>query len=402
MTYPAEVRERAVELVVEQGWTCKAVARRFGVSRPTVGLWVAALGYVFAPGAKCGGVMTMPEGDFTSGTGPGRRLTQAGRGALFLLHRQGHTVSEMARQLGVSRPTVYRELRRCPPGRYGIGAAHRHAQAQRQRAGRPRIRWDQGLREQVMDRLRQGHSPQQIARRLRIDFPDRDDMRVSHETIYQYLYCHGKDLIKQEILVEQALRSGRTSRRPRSQLPARNTRTWIGDHNHITTREPAADQRVVPGHWEGDLVIGGDQRTALITLVERSTRYVLMSRLPLTHDALTVGDKLADMIKTLPHQLRRSLAWDQGVEMARYADFGIDRNIQVVFCDPHSPWQRPTNENTNGLIRQYFPKGTNFADVTDERVQQVATLLNTRPRMTLNWLTPHEKLNQTIGVTLTP
>jgi len=402
MTYPVEVRRRAVELVVERGWTCTAVAARFSTSRQTVGLWVAAAGHVFELGSHSGGVMSMPAGEFTTGAGAGRRLNKAGRGALFLLEHQGHTISEIARQLGVSRPTVYRELRRCPPGRYRVGAAHAHATTQRARAGRPVIVWDTGLRAEVVARLRQGHSPQQISRRLRLDFPDRDDMRVSHETIYQYLYVHGKDLIKQEILVEQALRSGRTRRRPRSKLPARNTRTWIGEHNRITTRAPDAGQRVVPGHWEGDLVIGGDQRTALITLVERTTRFLLMSRLPLTHDAITVGDQLADMIKTLPAQLRRSLAWDQGVEMAHYADFGIDTNIQVVFCDPHSPWQRPTNENTNGLIRQYFPKGTNFATITDDRVQEVATLLNTRPRATLDYLTPRERLNQLLGVTLTP
>ncbi|MGO2111208.1 MAG: IS30 family transposase [Pseudoclavibacter sp.] len=325
----------------------------------------------------------------------GGRLTLLGRSWIETGLRAGKSQREIAGDLGVHPSTVSREIRGRKNARgidYAMNAQRRAVAA----AARPKPAKldDPELRAVVIDGLNNGHSPQQIEGRLKRDAPERKDWRVSHETIYQALYVQGAGGLRHELEVEQALRSGRTSRKPRSRLPGRGNRPWITDANHISNRPPEADDRAVPGHWEGDLVLGGVGQGALITLIERRSRFTLLGLLPDTHDADTVRDGLISLVSDLPEHLRGSLTWDQGTEMAETAEFMMATDLDVWFCDPHSPWQRPTNENQNGLIRQYFPKGTDFRPVTPERVTEVQNLLNTRPRAVLEFATPAETLNE--------
>jgi IS30 family transposase len=329
------------------------------------------------------------------------RLSGVGRVLIGIRLREKRNYAQIAAELGVHRSTVTREVAAgSVEGRYRSGVAQvRAARARcRPRAGR----LDPGtvLRAEVVARLDAKQSPEQIAGRLRVEFPDRADMQVSHETIYQALYVQGAGGLRHELSVDKALRQGRISRRPRSKLPARAGRSWIGQAT-ISARPAQADDRAVPGHWEGDLVIGGgDLASALITLVERHTRFVMISRLDV-HDSASVTERLSQMASRLPATLWRSLTWDQGTEMAEHARFSVATGCPVFFCDPHSPWQRPTNENTNGLIRDFFPKGTNFTQITDAQVTHAEHLLNTRPRKILGYATPSERLNQLLTVATT-
>ena len=228
-------------------------------------------------------------------------------------------------------------------------------------------------------------------------------MRISHETIYQALYVQGRGGLRRELTA--CLRTGRALRKPRRRVeaPRRGSRTWC----IISERPAEADDRAVPGHWEGDLILGTEGGSAIGTLVERTTRFVMLLHLPDDHRAETVRDAIVDTITTLPAALRRSLTWDQGSEMARHTEITLAAGLPVYFCDPHSPWQRGTNENTNGLLRQYFPKGTDLAGFTAEHLDAVADQLNGRPRKTLGWKTPAEALarllsdDQQIGVATT-
>ena len=232
-------------------------------------------------------------------------------------------------------------------------------------------------------------SPEQIVRRLREDFPDDDQMQVSHETIYRSLYVQGRGGLRRELA--NCLRTGRTMRKPRRRTQAR--RPHITDMVMISERPVEAADRAVPGHWEGDLIIGKDGRSAIGTLVERSTRFVLLLHLPGRHGAEEVRDAMTETITTLPPMLRRSLTWDQGFEMSQHIAFSVATGVPVYFCDPASPWQRGSNENTNGLLRQYFPKGTDLSTHSREHLDFVAAELNGRPRKTLNWRTPAEAMH---------
>jgi IS30 family transposase len=238
-------------------------------------------------------------------------------------------------------------------------------------------------------------SPQQIAGELRLMFPDRAEMHVSHETIYQALYVQGKGALRHELTVTKALRSGRAGRIPQSRLPRRSNRPWL-DGARLADRPAEVEDRAVPGHWEGDLVVGPGN-SGIVTLVERATRNTLLGRLPGTRDSATVTDVLQHMIQGLPAELKRTITWDQGTEMANHAAFTIASGCPVFFCDPHSPWQRGTNENTNGLIRDFYPKGTNFNDVTDDDLAETQRLLNIRPRQTLGWRKPCDMLDELIA-----
>ena len=295
----------------------------------------------------------------------------------------------------------------------GAGADGRYlpARAQRmsiERLARPKARKidaSPALRERVVALLEDRHSPRQIAVRLRLENPDDETMRVSHEQIYQALYVQGAGSLRAQLRTDKALRSGRTrrvARSPLAGLPAPDRgRSWIQGAT-FSLRPPAAADRAVPGHWEGDLVIGGDGRTALITLVERRSRFLLMTRLGADHRTATVTAALQTMIQGLPQALFETITWDQGVEMASHADFTVATGVPVFFADPHSPWQRPTNENTNALIREYFPKGTRFDTVTDAEVKAAQDQLNRRARVVLKGLTPAEKLTHVInGATTT-
>ncbi len=327
---------------------------------------------------------------------PRARLDFEDRACIAAMLETGMTRSQVARRLGVARSTVVREVSRHGTGDgYDPRAAH---VAARRAARRPRARKldeDAGLRGFVVDGLLDRWSPRQISRRLVVEFPDDEEMRVSHETIYQAIYVQGRGSLRQELAVEQALRSGRTRRRPTSKLPPRpRGRSWV-EGCEISRRPAEADDRAVPGHWEGDLVVGGDMSSCLVTLVERKTRFLVARRLD-SHDTETVVDLLVGMCADVPDSIRdgllSTLTWDQGCEMADAARFTQATGFEVYFCDPHSPWQKGTNENTNGLIRQYFPKGTRFVDVGDDEVQLMQDQLNGRPRETLQWRTPAEAL----------
>jgi IS30 family transposase len=230
-----------------------------------------------------------------------------------------------------------------------------------------------------------------------MDFPDRPELQVSHETIYQAIYVQSRGGLRREVAA--ALRSGRARRRPQPRSTpagaARGRRPWIT--LRIADRPPEVADRAVPGHWEGDLLMGAGNRSAIATLVERSSRFVLLCPLPHGRTADAVADALAASMSRLPDTLRRSLTWDQGSEMALHARFSIATGAPVYICDPHSPWQRGSNENTNGLLRQYFPKShVDFRTISDAELDAVAVELNARPRQTLGWQTPAERLNQTL------
>jgi IS30 family transposase len=249
-------------------------------------------------------------------------------------------------------------------------------------------------------------SPEQIANRLLVDFPDDPSMRISHEAIYQALYVQGRGALRRELTA--CLRTGRALRVPRARTRGR-VKPFVSAEIMISERPADADDRAVPGHWEGDLILGLGS-SAIGTLVERSTRFTILLHLPRMpdhaqprvrngpalagHGAEAVRDAIASSITTLPEQLRRSLTWDQGAEMAQHARLCIETGLAVYFCDPHSPWQRATNENTNGLLRQYFPKGTDLSKHTPTELDAVAAALNSRPRKTLAWKTPAEALNE--------
>jgi len=320
----------------------------------------------------------------------------------------------IAAEVGVAPSTVSREIARASAEvRSGRCYTAQHAQ---QRADRLRSRYrphvgklDRGeLRAEVVRMLNDRCSPQQITGRLPVLFPGRDDMRVSHETIYQAIYLQGRGSLRHELKVTKALRSGRTARRPASKLPRRSSRPWL-DGCLLVNRPAEVDDRAVPGHWEGDLVIGPDSTdqpelsgSGLVTLVERTTRFTLIGRLPGVRDSATIIDVLTGLTASLPAQLLKSITWDQGQEMAQHARFTVATNCPVFFCDPHSPWQRGTNENTNGLIRDFYPKGTDFNLVTDHQIDETMRLLNIRPRQTLHFYTPAEKMTEILtGVAMT-
>lgn len=249
------------------------------------------------------------------------------------------------------------------------------------------------LHEAVNDGLKEKWSPQQIANRLEEDHPDDPELRVSHETIYECLYLQSRgELLTQ---LKLALRSGRTRRV--SHTRTSQARGKIQDMVNISDRPKEADDRAVPGFWEGDLVIGKGGKSQIATLVERTTRFTMLVRIPYDRTAERVALLLAKKMQTLPEVLRNSITWDQGKEMARHADFTVKTGIPVYFCDPHSPWQRGTNENTNGLLRQYFPKGTDLSLHTQDELDRVATELNGRPRETLGWKNPAEVLAELLS-----
>jgi transposase, IS30 family len=250
------------------------------------------------------------------------------------------------------------------------------------------------LRERVVADLQRLWSPEQIADRLRAEFPDRPEMRVSHETIYRSLFVQGRGELRRELT--RCLRTGRTARRVRGRTDGRGHITGMV---MISDRPAEVADRAVPGHWEGDLILGRGGRSAIGTLVERSTRFVMLLHLPDGRSAENVREAMTAAITTLPAALRRSITWDQGSEMHQHARFSVDTGVPVYFCDPHTPWQRGSNENTNGLLRQYFPKGTDLSVHDAAALQAAADSLNGRPRKTLGSMTPSEKLNEVIVAT---
>jgi IS30 family transposase len=326
----------------------------------------------------------------------GRYLSLSEREELSRGLAAGLGDAEIGRQLGRHRTTIWREKHRNPPpGRGSDGYRAVPAQAAAEaRSRRPKARKleHEPLRTAVQDRLEQRHSPQQIARRLRREFPDDEAMQASHETIYRALFVQGRGSLRRELAT--CLRTGRAIRRPRRRIDGRSDPDRrIPDKVMISERPAEAADRAVPGHWEGDLILGKANRSAIGTLVERTTRFCMLLHLPGgPADALSVRDQIVATIGTLPEFLRRSLTWDQGLELRRHKEITIAADLPIYFCDPRSPWQRGSNENTNGLLRQYFPKGTDLSVHTAEDLAFVAAQLNGRPRETLGWDTPAEAL----------
>jgi transposase, IS30 family len=328
-----------------------------------------------------------------SAWGPGEgRLSVAEREEVSLGLHRGETFSAIASRLGRATSTVSREVA-ANGGRAGYRAWRAHERA-RERARRPKVPKlaCPRLAAQVTAWLEEWWSPEEIARRLRIEFPTDPMMWVSHETIYQALFVQGRGELRRELA--RCLRTGRAARRPRGR---RENPGRIPNMVMISDRPAEAADRAVPGHWEGDLILGKASKSAVGTLVERATRFVLLLHLPHGKDARAVDEAMRQAIATLPDELFRSITWDQGKEMSRHAAFTIDTGIAVYFCDPHSPWQRGSNENTNGLLRQYMPKGTDLSVHSADDLARFARSLNNRPRKTLGYMKPSEKLTELLA-----
>ncbi|WP_433873818.1 IS30 family transposase [Saccharopolyspora sp. CA-218241] len=311
--------------------------------------------------------------------------------------RERASIRTIAQELGRAPSTVSREIRRngmplrgdARRWSYRPHSAHRRAKTRRKRPKPRKIHTTPQLRAVIQDGLNRKWSPEQIATMLRQDYPYDQEMHVVHETIYQALYVQGRGELRRELA--KALRTGRAIRKPHRKPDQRLPR-FTHPMLMISQRPAEVADRAVPGHWEGDLIIGRDSGSAIGTLVERSTRYVMLMHLSGSRDAVAVRDALIRTMRRVPEHLTRSLTWDQGVEMGLHREFSLATGIPVYFCDPHSPWQRGSNENTNGLLRQYFPKGTDLSIHSREHLDAVAAELNGRPRKTLGWKTPAERL----------
>jgi IS30 family transposase len=252
------------------------------------------------------------------------------------------------------------------------------------------------LRRIVERKLEERWSPQQISAWLALEYPDRPELYVSHETIYQSLFVQGRGALRKEL--HSCLRTGRAMRRAKAYTKGNVGHGQLSDMVMISERPAEANDRAVPGHWEGDLIFG-KKMTSIGTLVERKSRYVMLMKLPNGHGAEVVRKAMTKRISTLPAQLRRSITWDQGKEMAQHVQFTVDTGVQIYFCDPKSPWQRGSNEHTNGLLRQYLPKSADLSQVTQRELDTIARSLNTRPRQTLGWMTPSQAFAEAVALT---
>ena len=388
---PVEVSKRFWE-GVREGLCVDDASAVAGVSQATGWRWF---------GSRGGVLPSCPSTAEPSGL----RLSFAEREEIACLVAAGHSARSIARELGRAPSTITRELslRRGADGRYRASTAQAAADRSARRPKPARLAVNDRLRIEVQARLELRHSPEQIMRRLREDFPDDPEMWVSHETIYQSLFVQARGGLRRELTA--CLRTGRALRRPQRQAAGtRAARTRrIPDMVNISERPAEAADRAVPGHWEGDLIIGKDSGSAIGTLVERATRFVLLLHLPPRpdgqpdHGALAVQEAMTAKMSELPDQLLRTLTWDQGIEMTNHARIAAATGLDIYFCDPHSPWQRGTNENTNGLLRQYFPKGTDLSRWGPGYLDNIAAELNNRPRKTLGWRTPAEALDKLLS-----
>jgi len=307
----------------------------------------------------------------------------------------GDSLRSIAGRLNRAPSTIAREVRN-NGGRVRYRAVHADESADR-RARRPKrakLTQCRRLRVEVERMLDKAWSPQQISARLVVEFPDDLEMRVSHETIYQSLFVQSRGALRKELTA--SLRTGRTRRRPHGR---KDPGGYIKDMVVISDRPAEIEDRAVPGHWEGDLIVGARGKSAIVTLVERQTRYVVLAEIGRDKTSAHVCAAITEQIQHLPEHLVRSLTWDRGKELANHVQFTIDTGVQVYFCDPHSPWQRGSNENTNGLLRQYFPKGTDLAGYDQAQLDEVAFALNDRPRQTLDWMKPCERLEALVALT---
>ena len=363
-----------------RGWRLVDIAKEIGCSAPMVGVMARSGRHLDAkplgwkPRQGC---LTIDE-----------------REQILLGINRGDTFTAIAGQLGRTVSTISREVKR-GGGRceYSAWRAHERARQQTRRPKPFKLRPGR-LLEEVASRLEQLWSPDEIAVRLRLDHADDPQMRVSHETIYQSLFVQGRGELRRELA--RCLRSGRTARKPRGAIEGRGR---IPGMVMLSQRPAEADDRAVPGHWEGDLILGQGSRSAVGTLVERSTRMTLLLHLPDGKSAEQVEAAMRAAISKLPSSLIRTITWDQGAEMSKHAAFTTATGIPIYFCDPHSPWQRGSNENTNGLLRQYLPKGTDLSGLSRRELDMIQDSLNGRPRKTLGYLTPSEKLAEFLAPT---
>ncbi|MFR9727559.1 IS30 family transposase [Streptomyces sp. MS19] len=331
-----------------------------------------------------------------------RYLSEEERIRIADLRREKRSIRSIAAELGRSPSTISREIRRnsntnlkpSHPGYYRPFAAHQRAATRRARPKPRRIDTCPDLRDFVQMRLDEKWSPEQIASVLRRQFPEHPEMHVTHETIYRALYAQARSGLSREI--SRRLRTGRSMRKRRRHPDQRQPR-FTHPMVMISQRPFEPADRSTPGHWEGDLIIGAKHGSSIGTLVERSTRFTLLVHLPDGHNPRLVQEALLETVKDLPPHLKRSLTWDQGAEMAHHYAFSEASGVPVYFCEPHSPWQRGSNENTNGLLRQYFPKGTDLSRYTKEDLAAAAAELNARPRKTLGWESPAERFTNLLN-----
>jgi len=375
-----EERKRIICLVAE-GMVAKDVAREIGRSAEFVRVVIR----------DAGGVARRMDWDPSPA-----RLNAGDREEIRSGLDDGESFAAIGRRIGRAPSTVSREVHRNGGREHYRGwRAHREAAQRARRPKEAKIARHAPLQAQIEEWLEQQlWSPMQIAAMLRIVYPHDPMMWVSHETIYQSLYVQGRGALRKELTV--CLRTGRAQRRNRSRIERRGV---IADKIMISERPPEIEDRAVPGHWEGDLIIGKGGKSAVGTLVERTTRYVMLLHLPGDHSAEAVRTAMTAKIATLPAHLMRSITWDQGTEMAQHLRFSIDTGVAIYFCDPHSPWQRGSNENTNGLLRQWLPKGTDLSHHSETDLDTIAHKLNNRPRQTLQWMKPSQRLAQLIALT---
>ena len=377
------VLPREVQVVfwdgVRAGLGVEEAAAAAGAGRETARRWLVAAG-----GVKGNGPVA----------GSGRFLARWEREEIAVGLAAGLGCRQIAARLGPGRSasTVSREVRR--NGVRGVYRAHLAEREALERARRPKpakLAVNDELREWVQAKLTGNWSPEQVSARLVLEFADRPEMRVSAETIYQSLYVQGRGALRRELVAH--LRTGRDMRRPRRAAGA-GRRGHLKDMVNISERPAEAADRAVPGHWEGDLIEGRAGQSQIGTLVERTTRFTMLVPLPDGRSAAAVAAAVTPVIAGLPGALRRSLTWDQGSEMALHRQIAVAADCQIFFCDPHSPWQRPSNENTNGLLRQYFPKGSDLSAHGPQRLAGAADQLNGRPRKVLGWKTPAEAMTE--------
>jgi IS30 family transposase len=360
------------------GESLSDIGRAMGRVRSGIHHWLAA----------CGGIAPAIR------KRSARALSNTERETISRGLSSGHSIRRMAVELGRAPSTVSREIKR-----HGGRAAYRALQADKlawQRALRPKqcaLRLNAELRRIVAGKLTLDWSPEQISAWLKLQYPDDPGMHVSHETIYRSLFVQARGVLKKEL--QKHLRTKRTMRKSRLARVEPERRGRIADALTIRQRAPEAEDRAVPGHWEGDLICG-THNSHIVTLVERQSRFTTLIKIP-NHEADTVAAALSQHIRKLPASLKRSLTWDRGVEMAKHSKFTMATEVKVYFCDPQSPWQRGSNENTNGLLRQYFPKGTDLSVHSQAELNRVALRLNRRPRETLGFQTPADKLNASVA-----
>lgn len=373
-------QRRQVIKLTAQGATQRQIAKQVGISNGAVWMVQKPFGGVVRP------EMWNP-GD--------SRLSLEQRIEIKVGIEKDLSLRAIARQIGRDPATVCRELKANGGRRnYKPLKAHRMAGIRARRPKRTKLQANPVLCRRVVTDLEALWSPKQISARLRKEFEDDPKMQISHETIYKSLYVQGRGELRRELA--RCLRSGRAKRVPKGRIEHRGKRNNMV---MISERPPEIEDRAVPGHWEGDLLMGTQSKSAIGTLVERSSRYVMLFRLPNGKSAEDVRKAMTKTIKRLPESLRRTLTVDQGREMSEHHQFRIDTGVQVYFCDPQSPWQRGSNENTNGLLRQYFPKGMDLSKVSAQELKKAADGLNGRPRETLDWSTPAEKFAEFVAST---